>query len=188
VIETTGASAVLVGKDGLGPWQDAEMRGCLSEFVDRKLPVIPVLLPGAPEVPRLPIFLKGFTWVDLRGGLTADGMNRLQWGITGRRPPDAPRASGTMPQTPKRRWFARPLPLLLVAASLTAVFALGLFLRQQALLARQMKRMKGTPGAGEAASLKTSACVPGEESTQDGIAYVRICPGTFTMGSADDDS
>jgi S1-C subfamily serine protease len=86
IIETTRSSAVLVGKDGLGPWQDAEMRGCLSEFVERKLPVIPVLLPGAPEVPRLPFFLKRFTWVDLRGGLTEEGLNRLEWGATGKRP------------------------------------------------------------------------------------------------------
>src|SRR4029077_20747469 len=86
VIETTGASAVLVGKDGLGPWQGREMRGFLSEFVNRNLPVIPVLLPGAPEWPSLPIFLSGFTWVDLREGLTEEGISHLQWGITGRRP------------------------------------------------------------------------------------------------------
>jgi len=59
VIETTGSSVVLVGKDGIGPWQDKEMRGCLSEFADRNLPVIPVLLPDAPEMPRLPIFPEG---------------------------------------------------------------------------------------------------------------------------------
>lgn len=83
IIETTGSSAVLVGKDGLGPWQDTEMRGCLQEFVSRKIPVIPVILPGAPEVPKLPLFLKQFTWVDLRGGLTPEGIDKLQWGVTG---------------------------------------------------------------------------------------------------------
>src|SRR5262245_25886583 len=86
VIETTGSSAVLVGKDGFGPWQDAEMRGCLSEFVARNLPVIPVLLPDAPSEPKLPFFLRRFTWVDLRGGLTEEGLDRLQWGITGNKP------------------------------------------------------------------------------------------------------
>ena len=88
IIETTRSAAVLVGRDGLGPWQDAEMRGCLSELVSRKLPVIPVLLPDAPEAPKLPLFLKQFTWVDLRGGLTAEGVDRLQWGITAERRPD----------------------------------------------------------------------------------------------------
>jgi hypothetical protein len=95
IIETTRSSAILVGKDGLGPWQDAEMRGCLAEFVKRKLPVIPVLLPGSPEMPRLPFFLKGFTWVDLREGLTAEGLDRLKWGATGSRPdrPNTPAAA-----------------------------------------------------------------------------------------------
>lgn len=86
IIETTRSSAVLVGKDGVGPWQDAEMRGCLAEFVDRKQPVIPVLLPGAPAEPKLPFFLRRFTWVDLRSGITEEGLDRLQWGATGKRP------------------------------------------------------------------------------------------------------
>ncbi len=86
IIETTRAAAVLVGKDGLGPWQESEMRGCISEFVARKLPVIPVLLPGAPERPELPPFLKQFTWVDLRKGITEEGLDRLVWGITGQKP------------------------------------------------------------------------------------------------------
>jgi len=39
IIQTTRSAAVLVGKDGLGPWEMPEMRGCLSEFVSRKLSV-----------------------------------------------------------------------------------------------------------------------------------------------------
>ncbi|MEM9154067.1 MAG: COR domain-containing protein, partial [Cyanobacteria bacterium P01_F01_bin.33] len=85
-ISQVKAAAVLVGKDGFGPWQDREMRAFLSEFVDREVPVIPVLLPGAPTKPDLPIFLKQFTWVDLRSGLTKEGCDRLQWGITGQKP------------------------------------------------------------------------------------------------------
>lgn len=86
IIETTRSSAILVGKDGIGPWHDAEMRSCIAEFVNRKLPVIPVLLPGAPEMPKLPLFLKRFTWVDLREGLTEEALDRLMWGATGSRP------------------------------------------------------------------------------------------------------
>lgn len=88
MIQTVNATAILVGSDGIGPWQDREIRGFLSEFVKRKLPVIPVLLPGAPEKPELPIFLKEFTWVDLRSGITKYGLDRLQWGITGKKPVD----------------------------------------------------------------------------------------------------
>jgi|WetSurMetagenome_2_1015567.scaffolds.fasta_scaffold176230_1 hypothetical protein len=86
VIQTVRSAAVLVGVDGFGPWQDREMRGFLSEFVRRNLPVIPVLLPGAPEKPELPIFLKEFTWVDLRSGISKIGLDRLLWGITGKKP------------------------------------------------------------------------------------------------------
>jgi hypothetical protein len=37
--------------DGFGPWEMPEMRGCLSQFIERRLPVIPVLLPSAPNKP-----------------------------------------------------------------------------------------------------------------------------------------
>ena len=62
------------------------MRACLSQLVQRKLPVIPVLLPGCPNPPKLPLFLGEVTWVDLRGGLIEEGLDRLEWGITGRKP------------------------------------------------------------------------------------------------------
>ncbi len=83
IIQTTVSAAILVGKDGLGPWELPEMRACLQEFVRRSLPVIPVLLPSAPVRPELPLFLREFTWVDLRGGITKSGIDRLVWGITG---------------------------------------------------------------------------------------------------------
>lgn len=86
IIQTTRTAAVLVGKDGLGPWEVPEIRACLSEFVNRTLPIIPVLLPDAPSRPELPLFLRAFTWVDLRDGLTDAGLDQLQWGITGRKP------------------------------------------------------------------------------------------------------
>ncbi|MDA1055310.1 MAG: toll/interleukin-1 receptor domain-containing protein [Planctomycetota bacterium] len=86
IIQTTKTAVVMFGPAGLGPWEEPEMRACLNEFVTRKLPVIPVLMPGAPKQPELPLFLKAFTWVDLRGGLSDDGLDRLVWGITGQKP------------------------------------------------------------------------------------------------------
>lgn len=80
------AAAVLVGKDGLGPWDKREMRACPDQFVKRKSPVIPVLLPGAATEPDLPFFLQAFTWVDLRQGLRQDGLHKLEWGIRGANP------------------------------------------------------------------------------------------------------
>jgi hypothetical protein len=101
IIQSTKTAAVLFGPSGLGPWEQPEMRACLGEFIDRNLPVIPVLLPGAPDKPQLPLFLRVFTWVDLRDGLTQDGIDRLVWGITGERPQNAPTDSSSdlLPQT-----------------------------------------------------------------------------------------
>ncbi len=54
----------------------------MSLVIDRQCPVIPVLLPGA-AAPELPVFLRRMTWADLG---EEDGIERLIWGITGRRP------------------------------------------------------------------------------------------------------
>ncbi|TEU22236.1 MAG: TIR domain-containing protein [Anaerolineales bacterium] len=78
------SAAVFVGKDGIGPWHRMELEAFLREFVDRGCPVIPVLLPDAPQKPQLPIFLKGMTWVDFRKE-DPDPTEQLIWGITGER-------------------------------------------------------------------------------------------------------
>lgn len=84
-IQEIGAAAVVVGESGLGPWQNSEMRAFISEFVDRKCPVIPVILKSCKTVPQLPIFLRQFTWVDFRKP-EPDPIERLLWGITGTKP------------------------------------------------------------------------------------------------------
>ena len=86
IVRKATAAAVLVGENGLGPWEVPEMNVCLSEFVKRRMPVIPVLLPGAAQKPELPLFLQQFTWVDLTHGITAEGIARLSWGVTGKKP------------------------------------------------------------------------------------------------------
>jgi hypothetical protein len=78
--------ALLVGKDGLGPWQEAELRTGLQLAVEQGKPFIPVLLEGAPEAPNLPLFATQHTWVDLREGLTEHGLDRLERAITGKKP------------------------------------------------------------------------------------------------------
>ena len=78
------AAAVFVGPNGFGPWQNQEIMAFLREFAERGCPVIPVLLPGA-TTPTLPLFLRGMTWVDLRTQEPA-AIERLIWGITGRKP------------------------------------------------------------------------------------------------------
>jgi hypothetical protein len=85
-IEQSATGAVLVGRDGAGPWQDEEMQALLDQAVRQGKPVIPVLLPDAPEKPELPLFLRNRTWVDLRAGSSEEGLDRLIWGITGEKP------------------------------------------------------------------------------------------------------
>jgi hypothetical protein len=79
------SAAVFVGATGVGPWQEAELEGFLDEFVNRKVPVIPVLLPDVIRVPALPFFLRRMVWVDFRA-TEPDPFERLLWGITGKRP------------------------------------------------------------------------------------------------------
>jgi len=99
IIETARAVAVCVGENGLGPWEQPEMEGALIEAVRRKVPVIPVLLPEAPADVKLPLFLKRFTWVNLRGGLTEAGLDLLGLGITGIKP--VPKAKAPGPTAPR---------------------------------------------------------------------------------------
>ena len=85
-ISLSRSIAVLIGRDGLGPWENEEMQAALVHAVKDGRPIIPVLLPDAPAQPKLPAFLGLRTWVDLRPGLTEAGLDRLVWGITGTRP------------------------------------------------------------------------------------------------------
>ena len=91
IITTCHSSAVCVGANGLGPWEEPEMQGLLIRFMNESKSgiaarVIPVLLPGAPDNVNLPVFLQTLTWLDLRDGLKKDGLDRLEWGITGVKP------------------------------------------------------------------------------------------------------
>ena len=91
IITGCKSAAICVGDNGIGPWEDPEMKALLRRFIDEKkggniVPIIPVLLPNAPDNVELPLFLNEFTWVDLRDGLKSDSLDRLEWGITGTKP------------------------------------------------------------------------------------------------------
>ncbi len=75
-IKDVRAACVFVGGNGIGPWQDMEVRGFLSEFAGRGCPVIPVILPPTSSIPELPLFLSQMTWVDLRRNYNS-GLQRL---------------------------------------------------------------------------------------------------------------
>ncbi|MEH1837639.1 MAG: GUN4 domain-containing protein [Nostoc sp.] len=97
-IDQIRAAAIFVGNSGFGPWQNQEIKAFLREFVDRKCPVIPVLLPDAPQEPKLPLFLKGLMWVDFRLQYP-EPIGQLMWGITGEKPGTTPIIQLTAPQT-----------------------------------------------------------------------------------------
>jgi len=161
IIATTKAAIILVGPDGLGPWEEPEMRVCLDEFVRRRLPVIPVLLPGVEGEPELPLFLRQFTWVDLREGLSQHGLERLVWGVTGRGPASGVPGAETR-ETPRgetrRRETIEPVVRLrrkqmLALFALLAVLAAGaLWIRLQAY----------RPADAEVAALKEICGLRGE--------------------------
>ncbi len=83
-IRSIPTAAVFVGKAGIGPWQREEIYSLLQQFIQRRCPVIPVLLPDAPRKPDVPIFLTNRMWVDFRV-TQPNPVHELIWGITGRK-------------------------------------------------------------------------------------------------------
>ena len=111
-VRASRSVAVFVGADGMGAWQTPEMRAFLARSKKEEIPVIPVLLPGCPDSPQLALFLEAMTWVDLREGLTDDGLNRLVWGITGTKDESAKVDPAVAPR--RRAWWGRRIVLSLL--------------------------------------------------------------------------
>lgn len=89
------AIAIMLGPQEIRPWVTTELRAAIDEEAKRQLAIIPVLLPGAPQEPDLPLFLRQFTWVDMRAGISEKALDELHWGITG--VPPAALALGILP-------------------------------------------------------------------------------------------
>jgi len=119
IIRTTRTALVLVGKDGIGPWEDMEMCALLEEFVKRGMPVIPVVLPDCPRHSQLPIFLKQFGWVDLRDGTGDHEFQRLVRGIKASSPSPQKNATNTG-GSPRLRNVGVPA-LMLVGVSIAVL-------------------------------------------------------------------
>ena len=84
-IESIKSAAVFVGNSGIGPWQNEEIQAFLSQFIERKCPVIPTILGSANKTPELPWTLKNRHRVDFRIP-DPDPLKQLIWGITGQKP------------------------------------------------------------------------------------------------------
>jgi hypothetical protein len=74
-----------VGNSGIGPWQNEEIQAFLSQFIERKCPVIPTILGSATTTPELPWTLKNRHRVDFRVS-DPDPLKQLIWGITRQKP------------------------------------------------------------------------------------------------------
>jgi len=89
-LDQSRTCAVFLGPNGLGAWENEEMRSALDERVKNKsLRVIPVLLPGAnqKDPKTLPRFLRRLTWVHFRTGIDEEeAFNSLVAGILGKKP------------------------------------------------------------------------------------------------------
>jgi len=87
ILPNIKAAAIFVGPSGVGPWENVEMHAAVTQFVNRQLSVIPVLLPGVVTIPDLSLFLKEFKWVCFTEGVDDQkALDELEWGITGKNP------------------------------------------------------------------------------------------------------
>ena len=89
-LDRSDSCIVVIGDGGVGTWHRKELEAALLKQ-GPDFPVIPVLLPGAPDRTEIDAFLSSLTWVDFHRGLDdSEALARLIWGITGVRPAAAP--------------------------------------------------------------------------------------------------
>jgi hypothetical protein len=86
-INKISSAAIFISSNGLGRWQVVELRSFISQCIERKIPIIPVLLPGVKEIPNDFVFLNEFNWVKFKSDINEDdALDNLIWGITGKHP------------------------------------------------------------------------------------------------------
>ena len=93
VIPSAPAAVAVIGPSGIGNWHRREIEACNTQNVKRGMPLIPLLLAGAPDLSNLPPFLSELHGFDLRDGLAKESLDELA-----RRIPRAP--SKTQPSPP----------------------------------------------------------------------------------------
>jgi nucleotide-binding universal stress UspA family protein len=81
-VQRIQAAAIFIGTNGLGRWEQVELRILISQCVDREIPVIPVLLPGVTDIPEDLLFLNQYQAVIFTSENDKDALTKLQRGIT----------------------------------------------------------------------------------------------------------
>lgn len=131
-LDSSRTCAVFLGPEGVGPWQNEEMRAALQERVSRSdFRVIPVLLPGAlqPDRRQLPRFLSRLTWVDFSGpeGLKDElAFRSLVAGVRGLAPGRDGRPVGPVPDPAIEAKRRRLRALWTILTALMATVAISL--------------------------------------------------------------
>lgn len=90
-LDQSKSCVVFLGPNGIGPWQNEEMRSAIDDRVTKQsIRVVPVILPrakkpgGEVEMPR---FLKRLTWVEFKHKWDEpEALRRLVCGIEGTPP------------------------------------------------------------------------------------------------------
>lgn len=90
-LDESQCCTVFLGPNGMGPWQNIEMRSALNARVsENSIRVVPVLLPGAVrpgKESQLPRFLRELTWVVFKYKWNEpEALHRLVCGIEGKMP------------------------------------------------------------------------------------------------------
>ena len=75
------ATAVFIGPQTIGGWQDREVKAAIDQQVRSSKPVMPVFLPGIPDPDQIDLEFLGMNSRVVLESL--DQLNRLYWGITG---------------------------------------------------------------------------------------------------------
>ena len=87
VFHTINSVAAFIGPKGLGQWEVHEIQIAFQLFIRRKVPLIPVILPGRQDAPESPSMLDTFSRVPFEASPDdAQALDLLEWGITGIRP------------------------------------------------------------------------------------------------------
>jgi small GTP-binding protein len=93
VIPKVKAAVVFIGPKRLGNWQSVELQTFIMQCVDKKVPVIPLLLPGVQDIPQELIFFRLLNWVRFVKEVDeTEPLDKLEWGITGIQPSGTPGA------------------------------------------------------------------------------------------------
>jgi len=86
-LDRSRCCVVFIGPNGIGPWQNEEMRTALAKRAEEKpFRVVPVILPGAHRPQKeseLPGFLRRLAWIDFRDVKDDDALHRLRCGVLG---------------------------------------------------------------------------------------------------------